>query len=220
MTCSWTLSCRQAGDSKVHSRAEVLQMVSTCCLSKETPPAHLAELWPLEPLYTANQHYVHTVLIVVAIVVFTSLNLLRMCVIIVQTSLILILSITHPVCLLCHSMMYSLMIPIPPINYFPATTHTRAGCPRLFSASFPVSSFHPSQDERPGWEARIVGFEKQGYSMFLPSLASLTAGDWCMKARTVRVWERRVFLHLSYSYILPYKENTALWIFSDSPLWS
>ena len=134
-------------------------MVSTCCLSKETPPAHLAELWPLEPLYTANQHYVHTVLIVVAIVVFTSLNLLRMCVIIVQTSLILILSITHPVCLLCHSMMYSLMIPIPPINYFPANTLTGAGwLPQAVLSLIPClsqPSFHPSQDERPGlWGLR------------------------------------------------------------------
>ena len=57
------------------------------------------------------------------------------------------------------------------------------------------------------WETRLL-------HMFLPSLASLTAGDWCMKARTVRVWEHRVFLHLSYSYFLIRK--TALWIFSDS----
>ena len=141
MTYLWTSSCRQAGDSKVHSRAEIPQMVSTCCFSKETPPAHLAELWPLEPHYTPNQHYCTycTDCRCNLVVVCTSLNSLRMCVIIVQTSLILILSITHPVCPLCHSMMYSLMIPIPPINYFPATTPTTAGYPTLLSASFPVS---------------------------------------------------------------------------------
>ena len=138
-----------------------------------------------------------------------------MCVIIVQTSLILILSITHPVCLLCHSMMYSLMIPIPPINYFPATTPTRAGYPRLFSQPHSLS-LTAQFSSLTGWEARIVGFEKQGYSMFLPSLASLTAGDWCMKARTMRVWERRVFLHLSYSYFLIRK--TQLCEFSVIPI--
>ena len=79
-------------------------------------------------------------------------------------------------CPLCHSMMYSLMIPIPPINYFPATTPTRAGYPLCSHPHSGLSqpNFQPSQDDKPG----CVVWEKQFLHIFLTP--GLSYFDWLM----------------------------------------
>ena len=82
-----------------------------------------------------------------------------------------------PVCPLCHSMMYSLMIPIPPINYFPATTPTRAGYPLIPVSHSPIFSPHRMT-------SRDVWFGKNSFSTFFSPLACLTLTDWCMKVGT------------------------------------